>query len=108
MTGKRAVMSEYPVFNKLRQELGLAHFATNKVTLSGCGPIYPTPFAIGDAAASILALQGIMLDALRGTQQDIHVNAHCAAASTHAVTFQNRTGITGSTTIPTIPLPISI
>lgn len=85
-------MSEYPVFNKLRQELGLAHFATNKVTLSGCGPIYPTPFAIGDAAASILALQGIMLDALRGTQQDIHVNAHCAAASTHAVTFQQQNG----------------
>lgn len=85
-------MSEYPVFNKLRQELGLAHFATNKVTLSGCGPIYPTPFAIGDAAASILALQGIMLDALRGAQQDIHVNAHCAAASTHAVTFQQQNG----------------
>lgn len=85
-------MSEYPVFNKLRQELGLAHFATNKVTLSSCGPIYPTPFAIGDAAASILALQGIMLDVLRGTQQDIHVDVRCAAASTHAVTFQQQNG----------------
>lgn len=84
--------SEYPVFNTLRQELGLAHFPADNLTLSGMTPVYPTPFAIGEAAASTLALQGVMLNALRGSQQPIHVDCRSAAASTHAVTFQQQNG----------------
>lgn len=84
--------SEYPVFDKLRHDLGLTHFAVDGVTLTNATPVYPTPFAIGEAAASVLALQGVLLDALRGKQQPISVDCHSAAASTHAVTFQQQNG----------------
>lgn len=83
---------EYPVFDKLCHELGLAHLASDRVTFTGTEPVYPTPFAIGEAAASALALQGLMLDVLRGKQQEITVDCHSAAASTHAVTFQQQNG----------------
>lgn len=83
---------EYPVFDKLCHELGLAHLASDRVTFTGTEPVYPTPFAIGEAAASALALQGLMLDVLRGKQQEITIDCHSAAASTHAVTFQQQNG----------------
>lgn len=83
---------EYPVFDKLCHELGLVHLASDRVTFTGTEPVYPTPFVIGEAAASALALQGLMLDVLRGKQQEITVDCHSAAASTHAVTFQQQNG----------------
>lgn len=84
--------SQYPVFDKLRQDLGLAHYAADSVTLANTMAVYPTPFAIGEAAASVLALQGVMIDVLRGEQQSIRIDAQSAAASTHAVTFQQQNG----------------
>ncbi len=57
-------MSAQTLFEQLRHELGLLDFPADNVTLTGRDPVYPTPFRIGEAAAAILALQGVMLNAL--------------------------------------------
>lgn len=82
------------LFKQLRQELGLMHIPHSHLTITGADPVYPTPFRIGEAAAAVLALQGGMLEALRGTQgmysQQIAVDCRNAAASTQAVAFQRQ------------------
>ena len=84
------------LFEHLRRELGLLAVPADNVTLTGHDPVYPMPFHIGEAAAAILALQGVMLNALRLQQglppQHIAVDCRSAAASTHAVTFQRQNG----------------
>jgi len=89
-------MSAYILFENLRRELGLDAFPADRVTLTGADPVYPMPFRIGEAAAAVLALQGVMLDALRAQQgmepQQIAVDCRSAAASTHAVAFQRQNG----------------
>lgn len=92
-----------PVFNKLCHDLGMTHLAVERVTFTHNTPVYPTPFAIGEAAASVLALQGMMLDVLRGKQQPITVDCHSAAASTHAVTFQQQNGFNWQYNDPDYP-----
>lgn len=55
-------------FETLRSELGLSASPAECVTLTGADPIYPLPFRIGEGSAAVLALQGIMMDALRMQQ----------------------------------------
>lgn len=89
-------MSAPVLFENLRRELGLDVFPADRVTLTGADPVYPMPFHTGEAAAAVLALQGVMLDALRVQQgmepQQIAVDCRSAAASTHAVAFQRQNG----------------
>ncbi|HDG1676074.1 TPA: CoA transferase [Kluyvera ascorbata] len=81
----------------------MTHLAVERVSFTHNTPVYPTPFAIGEAAASVLALQGMMLDVLRGKQQPITVDCHSAAASTHAVTFQQQNGFNWQYNDPDYP-----
>lgn len=89
-------MSAHILFENLCCELGLDAFPADRATLTGADPVYPMPFRIGEAAAAVLALQGVMLDALRVQQgmasQQIAVDYHSAAASTYAVAFQRQNG----------------
>lgn len=84
------------LFNWLRYELDLTHIPDSLVSITGADPVYPTPFRTGEAAAAILALQGVMLNTLRTGQgmypQNIAVDCRSAAASTHAITFQRQNG----------------
>jgi len=89
-------MSVSALFENLCSELALSAFSAEKVILTGADPIYPMPFRIGEAAAAVLALQGVMLNALRVQQgmpqQHITVDCRSAAASTCAVAFQRQNG----------------
>ena len=60
------------LFEHLRHELGLLDFPADNVTLTGRDPVYPTPFRIGEAAAAILALQGVMLTRFAGNRGHLH------------------------------------
>ncbi|WP_407437491.1 hypothetical protein [Lelliottia sp.] len=56
------------LFNRLRHELNLTHTPDAQVSITGADPVYPMPIRPGEVAAAVLALQGVMLDALRMTQ----------------------------------------
>ena len=96
-----------PIFDMLRQELGLSHLNTDRVNLTDGKPVYASPFRSGEAAAAILALQGLMLDVLRAQKglasQTIRVDYRAAAASTHAVAFQRQNGHNWSYNDPDYP-----
>lgn len=84
------------LFKHLRNALGLTHISDAQVSITGADPVYPMPFRIGEASAAVLALQGMMLDALRMSQgispQQISVDCRSAVASTCAVAFQRQNG----------------
>lgn len=70
------------LFQYLRHELGLVHIPDAQVSMTDADPVYPMPFRIGEASAAVLALQGVMLDALRVQQgmpsQQISVDCRSA------------------------------
>jgi len=57
------------LFQHLRHELDLTHIPDALVSITGADPVYPMPFRLGEASAVVLALQGMMLDALRTSQE---------------------------------------
>ena len=85
-------MSAQTLFEQLRQELGLSAFPADNVSLTGHDPVYPMPFRMGEAAAAVLALQGVMLNQLGQKAQSVSVDCRSAAASTFAVAFQRQNG----------------
>jgi crotonobetainyl-CoA:carnitine CoA-transferase CaiB-like acyl-CoA transferase len=90
------VVDTTALLSDLLASLGLAEPAAGEVSISGRDPIWGAKYAVGEAAAVVLAAIGVTVNDLweqrTGRRQQIHVDVRRAAASLRGHYFQRLNG----------------
>src|SRR5450432_2607460 len=77
---------------ELLEEVGLPGEAAPRVTITGCDPVLPTGFPVGEAAAAALGACGAAAATLSGIDQEVRVDVRRAAASLVGFALQHVEG----------------
>ena len=84
------------ILSDLMKLVSLENVKTDNVQITGADPVFDSPFRVSEAAAAILAAQGVVLDQIwqrRGNKrQEISVDVMAAGVATMGVFLQSQHG----------------